>query len=273
MPHPLRLILLALVIIIVVLYICAAFLAYLFSDRLIFLPPSPTYTMSDDITMIPTADGARIALLHLPNPDADYTILYSHGNANDLGGSRRMLERYRSWGYAVVGYDYHGYGVSEGTPSEANAYRDVDAACDFIINELGVAPERIIAVGHSLGGAVAIDLASRRTVGALMVENTFVTAFRVVTRVPIFPFDSFRSIDKINMVRCPVLIVHGTDDGNIPLWHGEKLYDAANEPKRLVTVEGAGHNDLYRFGERSIRVELERLVASIDADRAHSDSL
>jgi fermentation-respiration switch protein FrsA (DUF1100 family) len=79
----------------------------------------------------------------------------------------------------------------------------------------------------------------------LILESSFVTAFRVVTRIPLVPFDKFRNIYKIKQVQCPVLVIHGRDDKTIPFWHGEKLFEAANEPKLNFWVDGAGHNDLF----------------------------
>jgi fermentation-respiration switch protein FrsA (DUF1100 family) len=96
-----------------------------------------------------------------------------------------------------------------------------------------------------VGGAVAMHLACREKLAGLILESSFVTAFRVVTRVPLIPFDKFRNIDKIKEVLCPILIIHGKDDRIVPFWHGEKLFKAANEPKYKFWVDGAGHNDLF----------------------------
>ena len=115
----------------------------------------------------------------------------------------------RALGFSVFAYDYHGYGTSGGKATEQNAYEDIDAAYNYLTQVLKVPPDRIIAHGRSLGGAVAIDLASRKPLGGLVVESSFVSAFRVVTGYRIFPFDKFRNADKIRQVRCPVLIIHG----------------------------------------------------------------
>ena len=147
-------------------------------------------------------------------------------------------------GFSIFAYDYHGYGTSGGKATEQNAYEDIDAAYNHLTQVLRVPSDRIIAHGRSLGGAVAIDLASRKPLGGLVVESSFVSAFRVVTGYRIFPFDKFRNADKIKAVRCPVLVIHGRQDEVIPFWHGERLFELANEPKMNFWADGAGHNNL-----------------------------
>ncbi len=218
-------------------------LAYLVSDRMIFLPPPATYRDSGEILSVTTADGVRISAIHLVNPPAEYTILYSHGNAEDLGLIAPLLARLREWGFAVFAYDYRGYGTSQGTPSESGAYEDVEAAYAYLTRALGVSPRRIIAYGRSVGSGPAVDLATRRPLAGLIVESGFVTAFRVLTRVPLLPFDKFRNADKIARVSCPVLVMHGVQDEVVPFAHGRRLFGTAPGPKRFLWVEGAGHND------------------------------
>lgn len=224
-------------------YGCLWLLAYLVSDRMIFLAPPATYRDGSEILKLGTAAGNRISAIHLPNARAEHTILYSHGNAEDLGGIAPVLRRLHEWGFAVLAYDYSGYGTSDGRASERSSYEDIDAAYEYLTGRLGVPAERVIAYGRSVGSGPAVDLATRRPLAALVVESGFVTAFRVLTRIPLLPFDKFRNIDKIARVRCPVLVMHGTADEVVPVSHGQKLYAAALGPKRFLWVEGAGHND------------------------------
>jgi fermentation-respiration switch protein FrsA (DUF1100 family) len=224
-------------------YAGACLLVYLVADRLIFLPPPATYRDSGRILKLSGPDGVPLSAVHLPNPAAEYTLLYSHGNAEDLGLIAPLLAQLRGWGFAVFAYDYRGYGTSGGTPSERHAYADIDAAYAYLTGTLGVPPRRIIAYGRSVGSAVAVDLAARRELAGLVVESGFTSAFRAVTRVPLLPFDKFRNVDKIRRVSCPVLVLHGTEDEVVPIAHGRRLFDVAPEPKRFLWVEGAGHND------------------------------
>lgn len=244
-------------------YGCVALWLYVSADRMIFLPPAPSYRDTPEILKVPTAAGERIAALHLPNPQATFTLLYSHGNAEDLGWVRPVFGALRDLGFAVFGYDYRGYGLSEGRPSERNTYADIDAAYEYLVRELGVPPERIIAYGRSVGTGAAVDLAARKPLGGLILESSFLTAFRVVTRVPLFPFDKFRNADKIGRVRCPVLVIHGLADEVVPFSHGRRLFELAPEPKTFVAIPGAHHNDLMwvagpAYG-RALREFAERL--------------
>jgi len=245
-------------------------LAYLVADRMIFLPPPATYRDSGEILRLSTADGVQIAAIHLPNPSAEYTILYSHGNAEDLGLISPLLARLREWGFAVFAYDYRGYGTSRGKPSERGAYEDVDAAYAYLTRTLAVPPRRIIAYGRSVGSGPAVDLAAREPLAGLVVESGFVTAFRVLTRIPLLPFDKFRNVDKIAGVSCPVLVMHGMHDEIVPFGQGRRLFSAAPEPKRFLWVDGAGHNDFMLVaGDRQARAlrEFAALVHESQAGR------
>lgn len=226
-------------------YLALLCFAYFFTDKAIFQPPPSSYKDTDPrIFKLASGDGAKISAVYLSNPKARYTLLYSHGNAEDIGQNFGLFKRLHDMGFAVLAYDYRGYGTSPGTPSEANAYRDEEAAYDYLVKDRGVPADRIIAIAHSVGCAMAVDLASRRTVGGLIIESAFVSADRIVTTIPILPFDTFQNLTKISRVHCPVLIMHGRQDAVVPFWHGERLFAAANEPKRSLWIDGAGHNDL-----------------------------
>jgi fermentation-respiration switch protein FrsA (DUF1100 family) len=225
------------------LYLILVLVAVFLSDRMIFQPQRSSYQDTPDILKLTTADGTRISALYLPNPAATYTILFSHGNAEDLGDNRQFFEELRRAGFAVFAYDYHGYGTSGGTPSEKTIYSDVEAAYEYLTHSLGIPAQRIISFGRSVGAGAAIDLAVRKPVAGLIVQSGFTSAFRVLTRVPLVPFDRFRNLEKIARVRCPVLIMHGQADRVIPLQHGLQLYERANQPKMRFWVEGADHND------------------------------
>lgn len=216
----------------------------MFAERMIFLPPVTEYRDTSSTLKPKSRDGVEISAVYLANPQATHTILFSHGNAEDLGTLTPELEDMRALGFSIFAYDYHGYGTSGGKATEQNSYEDIDAAYDYLTQVLKVPSDRIIAHGRSLGGAVAIDLASRKPLGGLIVESSFVSAFRVVTGYRIFPFDKFRNADKIKQVRCPVLIIHGRQDEVIPFWHGERLFGIANNPKTNLWVDSAGHNNL-----------------------------
>jgi len=226
-------------------YLGLCLLGCAFADRIIFQPPPSSYKDAEPYFKLESGrEKIPVSALYLPNPKASYTILYSHGNAEDLGDIKPYLEQLRSCGFAVMAYDYRGYGASKGKASEQGCYDDIAAAYSYLTLSLGIPSSRIIVFGRSVGGGPATDLASRNPVGGLILESPFTTAFRVVTSIPLMPFDKFRNISKIGKVKCPLLVIHGTDDRVISYWHGEKLFSLANEPKKLFTVKGAGHNNL-----------------------------
>jgi fermentation-respiration switch protein FrsA (DUF1100 family) len=252
---------------IVFVYVCLVVFVHLFSDRMIFLPPESSYEQGPGVLKIKTTGGAVISAVYLCEPNSEFTILYSHGNAEDIGDLRELFEMFREEGYSVLGYDYRGYGTSTGRVSERNSYEDVEAVYEYLVRDLNVPAEKIIALGRSVGGAVATNLAGEKEVAGLILESPFTTAFRVITRVPLVPFDKFRNIDKIKNVRCPVLIIHGKADRIVPFGHGEKLYREANEPKLKFWVDGAGHNDLFFKAGKEYWEVLKQFCELIEVNR------
>lgn len=229
---------------ILAIYIIVGVWAYFRSDHLIFLPREASYEKTDEFYLLKTAQGIEIAVLYLPNPTANYTILYSHGNAEDLGDIRPRMENLQDMGFSVLAYDYPGYGISEGRPSVSGAYEAINAAYGYLRETLQVQPHQIIVYGRSVGSGPSTDLASRQSVGGLVIESGFTSTFRVVTRIPLYPFDHFPNLANIQNVEVPVLVLHGTRDRLIPFSHGQQLYTAIDGPKLSFWVEGAGHNNL-----------------------------
>ena len=234
-------------------FIYAFFAVYVYfrADSMIFLPQPSSYQDNQDILKIKTAENKNISAIYLPNSQAKYTILYAHGNAEDLGYIKPQLEKIRDLGFSVLAYDYRGYGTSEGTPTEKAAYQDIDTAYNYLTQILKISPQQIIVFGRSVGGGSAVDLASKKPVAGLIVESSFTSIFRVVVPVPLLPFDKFTNLDKIKKVKCPVLIIHGKSDEIIPFSHGEELFAAVSSPKLSFWVEKASHNDLsFVAGEK-----------------------
>ena len=217
---------------------------YFAADHLMFHPEISSHGEFEKEIMIATSDGELISALYRPVDSSDYTILFSHGNAEDLRDMDGTFARFNEFGFSVFGYDYRGYGASEGQPTERNTYEDIDAAFEYLTTKLGVPTHRVIVYGFSIGGGPSTDLASRRSIAGLILESTFVTAFRVRTHIPIVPFDRFDNLSKIAKVHCPVLIMHGLDDQLIPPWHGEALFEKATAPKQSLWIEQAGHGGI-----------------------------
>lgn len=238
-----------------VLFIYGAIALYLFffSDRMIFLPPTVSYERApaqDKTAITLTAkDGNQLAARYLHNPDSQYTLLFSHGNATDIGGVLPILLSLRDAGFSVLAYDYPGYGYSTGTPTEGNAYIAVEAAYDYLLEDLGLSPDEIIVQGQSVGGGPSTYLAANKPVAGLILESSFATAFQVVVPFRIMPFEKFPNVKRIDKIDCPLLLIHGTDDSVIPFSHSEELLAAAQQPKTLVPIVNAGHNDVLWVGE------------------------
>lgn len=235
------------------------------SNRLIFVPRSPSYAHLPHEIRITTRTGEQINAVFLENPTAKHTLLFSHGNAEDLGHVVGFMQQFHELGYSVLMYDYRGYGTSEGTPSAHKTKQDIEAAYHWLVEKKNIAPETIIAQGRSLGGAPATWLAAHYPLGGLVIESTFVSAFRVKTHWPLLPWDKFNTLRQIKKVRCPTLVVHGTEDEVIPFWHGEKLYAAAPSKKMSHWVRGGHHNDYaYVAGADYLRVFQEFVGQLVD---------
>jgi hypothetical protein len=226
-----------------IIYALFALGIFFLADSLIFLPQPPTYQDTKDILKLPVNSTEKISAIYLPNSQSAYTLLYIHGNAEDLGGVRPLLKRLHSLGFSVIAYDYRGYGTSDGKPSERNAYQDADTAYSYLTQKIKIPPQQIIVYGRSVGGGSATELAIRHPVAGLILESTFTSAFRVVVPFPILPFDKFSNLEKLPKVNWPVLIMHGQADQIIPIQHGQALYKAAPEPKISLWIPEAGHND------------------------------
>jgi abhydrolase domain-containing protein 17 len=227
-------------------YVMFALLAFVFAERVIFQPPRPTYSETTvPVARVPVGDDEHVAVVHLPAPDGAFTLLYSHGNAEDLGVLHPLLVQLHALGFGVLAYDYRGYGLSSGSRATvASAAEDAAAVYRHAVEELGIPPQRIIVHGRSLGSGPTLLLATQQEVAGVILEGAFTSTYRVVTRVPLLPFDRYPNLALVRELQVPTLVIHGSRDRVIPFSHGRQLYAAAPEPKRALWVQGAGHNDL-----------------------------
>lgn len=253
----------------IVYYVILTIVIYILSDYMMYPMPKASYQDSPipqfpKIIKLQTDDGKNISALHLDNPTATYTLLFSHGNGEDLGSILPLLKALQQIGFSVFAYDYHGYGTSEGSPSEYNTYLDIKAAYRYLTENLNLSPQKIILYGRSIGTGPTLELAQHTPIGGVILEAPMVTAFRVLTIVPIFPLDKYRNNQKIQLVKAPILIIHGTKDRVIPIWHGQQLFQLAATPfKRFYAVEGASHNDVMWVGGRAYLQTILSFAASL----------
>ncbi|HUF12386.1 MAG TPA: alpha/beta hydrolase [Longimicrobiales bacterium] len=250
-------------------YVALGIVAWRFGDRLILPAPGASYRSAslDGLRTVRTSDGVDLAALHLPNPDARFTILYSHGNAEDLGNILPVLEEIHALGFAVFAYDYRGYGGSGGTPSVAGVLLDAEAVHEHVTRELAVAPERLILWGRSLGGGPSVHLAAQHRVAGIVLEATFTSAFCVVTSRRILPFDRLCNLELLAGIDVPLLFIHGRKDRVVPFAHGVRLHAKAREPKRHLWIDEAGHNDLWLAASDRIGVAVRQFADSLAPPR------
>jgi uncharacterized protein len=236
-------------------YLAIVVLLMIFEESLIFFPAkypdgdwNPAGLIFED-AWFEAADGTKLHGWFMPHDLPRAVALFAHGNAGNLSHRADLFQALHQLGIAVLAFDYRGYGRSEGSPNEAGVIADGRAARKWLANRAGVPEQGIILMGESLGGAVAVMLASEVPARALVLENTFssvpdVAAFHY-PGLPIKTFIRTRldAAAAIKNYHGPLLQFHGDCDTIVPISLGRKLFAAANEPKRLVVIPGCDHND------------------------------
>ncbi|MHC4574770.1 MAG: alpha/beta hydrolase [Planctomycetota bacterium] len=194
------------------------------------------------------ADGLKLTGWYIPAEDSNLTILFCHGNGGNMMHRLDSINLFHDLGLNCLIFDYRGYGASQGKPSEEGTYLDVAAAYKWLTQEKKVSPKDIIVFGRSLGGSIAAKLVADAPARALIIESAFTSyvdmgkKFYPYMPVRWFASFSYRTIDYIRDVRCPVMIIHSRNDEIIPFEFALDLYDAANKPKEFVEIFGS-HND------------------------------
>jgi len=216
-----------------------------FSERFMF--PYRVSSYSDRVAglhMLEADDGTKIATRLFKAPAEKYLVLHFHGNFEDIGSTDAIATMLEDSGLSVLAMDYRGYGLSEGSPTEENCYADAELVYEHALS-LGYKPENIIIWGRSVGGGIAVELAHRKQVKALVLESTFCTAYRVATRVPLVPWDEFNNLEKIPTIDEPLFILHGAEDKTIAPWHTEKLIEAHLGKNQRHLIPNANHDDVW----------------------------
>ena len=239
-------------------------------DRMIFQPAAGVDLRLEQVGLIgedvflKTEDGVQIHAFWLPAQGATRALLFLHGNAGNASHRLPNAAELVALGTSVLLLDYRGYGLSDGTPSEAGVYLDARAGLAHLMTEGGFAPNRIFVFGRSLGGAVAVDLVQDRDIAGLILESTFTSAADMARSLlpPVAPLlrGRFDSESKMARLRAPLLFIHGDRDEIVPYRLGEKLFEAAPEPKAFETIVGAGHNDTTLVGGRSYFERIRRFL-------------
>jgi hypothetical protein len=235
-------------------------LMFAFQRRLVYFPdrsrPAPAHCDAGDMAAVDyaTADGLRLGGWYKRPADAGApVIVHFHGNAGHIGDRAPLMRGYIEAGFGVLLAEYRGYGGNPGKPTEAGLYADGRAALAFTAGQ-GIAAERIVLYGESLGTAVAVRLAAETPVGAVVLEAPFTSAVDVgAAAYPFVPvrwlmLDRFDSLPRIAAIKAPLLVLHGEQDSTVPIAHGRRVLEAAAEPKEGRFFEAAGHSDLHDFG-------------------------
>ncbi|KAL3378580.1 hypothetical protein AABB24_004485 [Solanum stoloniferum] len=218
-----------------------------------------------DILKLPTKKGTEIVAVYVRNPAAMLTVLYSHGNAADLGQMYELfIELSHLLRVNLMGYDYSGYGRSTGKPSEQNTYADIEAAYRCLEETYGVKEEDVILYGQSVGSGPTLDLASRLSrLRAVVLHSPILSGLRVMYAVKrTYWFDIYKNIDKIPLVECPVLIIHGTADDVVDCSHGKQLFELSKQKYEPLWVKTGNHCDLELFPEYIIH--LKKFISAIE---------
>jgi len=250
-----------------------------YEPRMIYFPargiertPADLGLAFEDVRL-ETADGEQIHGWYLPaGSSSRLTVLFLHGNAGNISHRFEKLSVFRALGADVLIIDYRGYGRSSGSPNEKGTYRDADAAYEYLVATRGLDPKRVVLYGESLGAAIAVDLASRKPVGGMVLESVFSSAVDVGQEM--FPFlparllvrNRYESVKKIGAVQAPVLILHSRDDEFFRWHHPQRLYDAATGPKTLVELRG-GHNDAFLVSSREYAAALAAFFGQVMSTR------
>jgi len=214
-----------------------------------------------------SSDGVRLHGWFFAKENAIATLIWCHGNAGNISDRLYDLALLCKLPINVFIFDYRGYGRSEGSPNEKGIYLDAETAYDYMISRNDVDKNKIIIFGRSLGGAVAVDLATKRSGVGLILEATFTSAKDMAKSsfgfLPVHYImkTKLNSIAKIRGIEIPVLVAHGTSDRTVPFKLGRQLFEAANEPKEIYEIKNADHNDMFMVGGKSY---LEKLFEFIN---------
>lgn len=269
---------LGLVAILAVAYLVVVLLFRLFEHQFIYFPNYPGRLSGDwqprglpvQDVWLRTADGVRLHAWWIMGAGAEFTFLAFHGNAANIANRADIYRFLRALPANVLAVEYRGYGRSEGKPDEGGLYRDAQAAYDYLVTDRGIAPNRLIAFGGSLGSAVAVDLAAKREVGGVVLEAPFASGKAVARRV--YPFlpglgsvvrSKFDMAAKLAKVRAPILVVHCTRDPVLPFALGEEVYQLAPEPKSFLRVEGHCHEEASLVAPAEYRAQLLAFLSQL----------
>ena len=259
--------------------------AYLWvrQERLIFMPqkelgetPTDVDLAYQDLFIPAESAGEKIHAWWIPAAGAGgKTLLYLHGSALNISANVHHARRFHRLGFAVMLISYRGYGISDGSfPSERSLYADAEVAWRYLVDERQIPPGQVFLYGHSLGGAVAIELAVRHPEAAgVIVESTFTSIYDMAQQDPtfrLFPInliltERFDSLSKVDRLQVPVLYLHGTADPFVPAEMSRSLFEKTSSFKRLTLIPGGKHIDSARVGGQLYLAAVSSFVKAVSS--------
>jgi uncharacterized protein len=239
-----------------------------FPDKKIEATPDKINLKFDEIEL-ETADKVKLSAWWTPNDNARATLIFSHGNAGNIGNRLDKLKIFHDLGLNVLLYDYRGYGKSEGRPSDNGLYADAQAAYDYAVNEKKIPVDQIISYGESLGGPVAAHLAANNKVKAVILESTFTNLEDMaLLRMPLLAGLAKSRLDTladVANIKSPVLVLHSPNDEIVPYAHGQKLFEAVKTPKQFVKLHGDHNSGFWKSKDKYVKGLDEFVTAHVAA--------
>ena len=217
------------------------------ANNMIFPVPPSSYQDDDQILKLQGSDEISISAYFLKAESSDRLLIYSHGNGEDIGQIRPLLEHFQQLGTSILAYDYPNYGTSTGRASESGTYAAIEATFKYATESLGYSPKKITLYGRSLGSGPSTWLAENEDVAGLILDGAFTSTFRVVTGIKLLPWDKFDNYARLPNIKCPILVIHGADDRVVPFTHAQKNWGRIEGTKQKLFVQGARHGDLIEI--------------------------
>jgi len=237
-----------------VIFASVLFLMYVFQRHLIYFPdrhvPDLKKFQAQDMVVVTlqTRDNIKLKSWYIPPKKNKPIVLYLHGNAGHIGYRMPLAREFIKSGLGLFLLEYRGYGGNNGSPTEKGFYEDSETALNYLVQQ-GVKPSKIALFGESLGTGVATKLASQHQFCALILQSPFTSLTSVSQyHYPWFilkPWDQFNSLERIKKIHAPLLILHGTKDRIVPYAQALTLFQEANKPKKMSTIENYDHNNLW----------------------------
>lgn len=247
----------------VLIYVIMNVYIHFISDRMMFPYDRTSYDLNlPNLSFIVADNKYKIATRFWKSKDEKNLILFFHGNYLDLGYLDDFAEKLNSNGYSVFAMDYRGYGLSQGTATDKTTYKDSQLLYDTAL-KMGYSSDQLLIVGRSIGTGVATELALKNNCKALILISPFVSAYRVMTNIPLLPFDKFNNLAKISQISEPLFIIHGTKDIVIKPWHSELIIKKHKGKKQRYLVDGAGHNDILDYEFENVIQQFQLFIDAI----------